>query len=68
MDNLITIVESDELAEIRLTDLVGRKGKIVQPHYILAHPLKLKGAWVELEGKPYMGEQEWYIPEKSIKQ
>lgn len=63
--DIVTIVASDELSEIKLTDLIGRKGKIVEVLYCKdGHTVR--GAWVELLGEPYLNEQEWYIPSKSI--
>ena len=63
--DIVTIAASDELSEIKLTDLIGRKGKLVE---VLSckDGNTIRGAWVELIGEPYMNEQEWYIPSKSI--
>ncbi len=60
----ISIVPSDELIEMRLMALAFRKGKIVE---IRRNGEGLIfGAWVELEGQPYLDEQEWFIPLESI--
>lgn len=58
----ITIVASQELDELRLADLVGRKGILVEEDLLPRH----LGWWVELKGEAYLGEREWFIPLKSI--
>ncbi len=67
MEQIITIVASEELSELKLSELVGRKGIVKELRY---HPFgsRPRGAWIELIGEPYLDEQEWYIPEKSIMQ
>lgn len=60
----ITIIDSPELSELRLTSLVGRKGILVEEDLL---PKRL-GWWVSLKGNSYLGEQEWFIPLKSISQ
>ena len=55
----INIIASAALSEIRLDDLIGAKGVIVEngPHN--------NGAYVKLE-RPYLNEEEWFIPKDSI--
>lgn len=65
MDELITIAASAELEELKLNDLVGRKGKINKILYT-KDGVSIRGAWIELQDAPYLEEQEWYIPIKSI--
>lgn len=62
---MITIAASGELSELKLNSLIGRKGKVTEVLYCKdGHTVR--GAWVVLEGAPYLNEQEWYIPAKSI--
>ena len=63
--DIVTIAASDELSELRLTDLIGRKGKVIEVLY-KKDGTTVRGAWLELLGEPYLNEQEWYIPSKSI--
>lgn len=65
MEAIVTIVASDELSELKLAELIGRKGTIKELCYGQFQS-KPRGAWVELIGAPYLNEQEWYIPVKSI--
>lgn len=62
---IITITESDELSELRLAELVGRKG-IIKDLCYSEFASRPRGAWIELIGAPYLDEQEWYIPAISI--
>lgn len=59
----ILIVPSKELAEMQLMPIAFRHGKIVE---IRNNNYGVYGAWVELVGEPYYGEQEWFIPIESI--
>lgn len=60
----ICITPSIALTELKLDKLAGR--------YAIINEIKtsangnVKGCWVMLEGLPYEGEQEWYIPFSSI--
>ena len=59
----ITVITSKELTAMRLDDLVGCRGLVVE---VLAEDrIKNRGALVLLE-KPYLGEYLWFIPENSI--
>lgn len=49
---------------MRLDKLAGRSAKVVEIRYDSSH--NIKGCWVSLNGEPYEGEQEWYIPYSSI--
>ena len=60
----IHIIPSVELTELRLGQLAGRLA-IISEIKTSSNGL-LKGCWVTLEGLPYDGEQEWYIPASSI--
>lgn len=64
LEQTITIIPSVTLEECRLPDLAGRQGKVCEINY--AKDGSVKGCWVELEGEPYLDEQEWYIPMNSI--
>lgn len=59
----ITIVASDELSAMRLDDLVGCRGLVVED--LSENRLTNRGGLVLLE-EPYLGEYLWFIPEKSI--
>ena len=59
----ITVIPSKELSAMRLDDLVGCRGLVVE---ILAEDrTRNRGALVLLE-EPYLGEYLWFIPENSI--
>lgn len=66
MDDIITIIASEELTEMKLDDLIGRKGRVVEVLYSRHNRLAVRGMIIELTGEPYLNEQEWYIPIKSI--
>lgn len=60
----ITILPSVSLEEMGLKKLAGRNAIISE---ILVRPNgSIRGCWVVLEGKPFQGEQEWYIPFNSL--
>jgi len=59
----ITVITSKELTAMRLDDLVGCRGLVVE---VLAEDrTRNRGALVLLE-EPYLGEYLWFIPENSI--
>lgn len=59
----ITVITSKELTAMRLNDLVGCRGLVVE---VLAEDrTRNSGALVLLE-EPYLGEYLWFIPENSI--
>ena len=59
----ITVITSKELTAMRLDDLVGCRGLVVE---VLAEDrTRTRGALVLLE-EPYLGEYLWFIPENSI--
>lgn len=60
----ITIVPSRALGLYCLESLVGRTGEVVENRYDSEGVYK--GSWVKIDGAPYRGEQEWYIPRDSI--
>lgn len=60
----IHIIPSVALTEMRLEGLIGRSAKVSE---ILERPDgSIKGCWAVLEGSPYEGEQEWYLPFSSF--
>ena len=59
----ITVITSKELTAIRLNDLVGCSGLVVE--VLSEDRIKNRGALVLLE-EPYLGEYLWFIPENSI--
>lgn len=59
----ILILPSEELAEMQLMELAFRSGKIVE---IRRNWMGIFGAWIELEGEPFLDEKEWFIPIVSI--
>lgn len=62
--DIVRIVNSDELSEMKLMPISGRIGRVVEVR--INGKGNVFGAWVELFGKPYLDEQEWFIPIKSI--
>lgn len=58
----ITIVASAELSELRLDELVGRRGLVVED--LASGKIKNRGALVLLE-EAYMEEFLWFIPENA---
>ena len=64
MKNKITIIPSVALEEMGLMELIGRSATIVE---ILEHPDgTIRGCWAVLDGEPYQGEEEWFIPFSSF--
>ena len=59
----ITVITSKELTAMRLDDLVGCRGLVVE--VLSEDRIKNHGALVLLE-EPYLGEYLWFIPENSI--
>lgn len=59
----ITIVGSVELSELRLSELVGRRGLVVED--LSGEDRKNKGGLVLLE-EAYLDEFIWFIPENSV--
>ena len=62
-EDIILILPSEELAEMQLMELAFRSGKIVE---VRKNWMGIFGAWVKLEGEPFLGEKEWFIPIVSI--
>lgn len=59
----VTIVASDELTQMRLDELVGRKGLVVEDlSFMEAEP---RGGMVLLE-ETYLDEFVWFIPESAV--
>lgn len=60
----ITIINSVSLTLLRLNALEGRTGIVKE----VCHKMdaSIKGAWICLDGTPYLAEKEWYIPAESI--
>ena len=59
----ITVITSPELTAMRLDDLIGCRGLVVE--VLSEDRITNRGALVLLE-KPYLGEYLWFIPENSI--
>lgn len=59
----VTITASPELSRMRLDELVGRCGLVVED--LSGEDRKNKGGLVLLE-EAYMDEFVWFIPEKSV--
>lgn len=59
----ITIVASAELSEMKLEELVGRRGLVVED--LSGEDRKNKGGLVLLK-EAYMDEFIWFIPESSV--
>lgn len=58
----ITIIPSIALQELKLNDLIGRTGVLVEEDLLPKH----LGWWVAIDGEEYLGEREWFIPLNSI--
>ena len=59
----ITVITSSELNAMRLDDLIGCRGLVVE--VLSEDRLTNRGALVLLE-EPYLDEYLWFIPENSI--
>lgn len=59
----VTIVASDELTQMRLDELVGRKGLVVEDLSFLENDPR--GGMVLLE-ETYLDEFIWFIPESAV--
>ena len=59
----ITVITFKELTAMRLDDLVGCRGLVME--VLTEDRIKNRGALVLLE-EPYLGEYLWFIPENSI--
>ena len=59
----ITVITSSELTAMRLDDLIGCRGLVVE--VLSEDRLTNRGALVLLE-EPYLYEYLWFIPENSI--
>ena len=59
----ITVITSSELTAMRLDDLIGCRGLVVE--VLSEDRLTNRGALVLLE-EPYLGYYLWFIPENSI--
>ena len=60
----ITVITSKELTAMRLDDLVGCRGLVME--VLTEDRIKNRGALVLLE-EPYVGEYLWFVPENSIR-
>jgi hypothetical protein len=60
----ITIIRSVALENLGLGELSGRKATVIEAKRSKSGDVK--GCWVSLIGRPFDGEQEWYIPYISI--
>ena len=64
MNSHISVFTSKELTAMRLDDLVGCRGLVME--VLTEDRIKNRGALVLLE-EPYVGEYLWFIPENSIR-
>ena len=60
----ITVITSKELTAMRLDDLVGCRGLVME--VLTEDRIKNRGALVLLE-EPYVGEYLWFFPDNSIR-
>ena len=60
----VTIIASPELSEMRLDELVGRRGLVVED--LPPEPKKRTGGGLVLLEEIYMDEFLWFIPEESV--
>lgn len=58
LNKTVKIVPSKELSELKLENIAGQIGKVVDKP-------NAKGYWVKMQ-YPYFNEVEWYIPTQSI--
>jgi hypothetical protein len=65
IDDKVEVIASKVLATCRMEELVGRKGVVVEVNYN-KHGI-VNGCWIELEGEPFLDEQEWFLPTETIK-
>lgn len=63
--DIIVILHSIALHEMKLRALAGRKAFVVE---VVRDGDIERGCWVQLEGEPYEGEREWFIPQISVGQ
>lgn len=61
---IVSIVKSYELEEMKLVNLIGEKGIITSS--CMNNSKDNRGYWVRLLGANYMGDTEWFIPYTSI--
>lgn len=60
---IVAIGMSEELRELKLTELYGRRAKVIKiENSSSGEP---RGMWVELF-TPHLDETEWYVPIESI--
>ena len=59
----VRIVSSEELSEMKLSELVGRTGFITED---LAYPSRKNRGYMVLLDEPFMRAWLWFIPEKSV--
>ena len=62
-DTKITIIHTTELREMRLTDLVGQRGVVIED--MTHHNRKNRGYMILLD-TPYLCQYIWFIPQYSI--
>jgi hypothetical protein len=60
----IKIIRSVALQEMQLNALAGRTAVVVKPQYYSGG--LVKGCWVKLDGEPFQGEKEWYVPYSAV--
>lgn len=59
----ISIMPSQELAEIKLEGLFGKEGKITD--IVCVDKKGIVGCWIQLN-EPFQNELEWFVPLPSI--
>lgn len=59
--DVVTIVASDELGDMRLNDLIGQRGRVTSLLLARRNP----GCMVHFKER-YLGERNWFIPITSI--
>jgi len=61
--NKITIIHTTELEEMRLSELVGQRGDIIED--LTHHSRKNKGYMILLD-TPFLSQYIWFIPKNNI--
>lgn len=64
INDKVKVIASPTMKEAMLDDLIGRTGIVVE---VMTNKLGIEhGAWIELDGEPFLEEQEWFIPCNSL--
>lgn len=62
--SIVSIVDTDDLRGSGLSELKDRTGMVIED--LCGKRTSNRGYWVRLVGQEFLGEKEWFIPEKSV--